>query len=147
MDYLDTNVIIYAIENHTKFGASSKRVLQEIESGKLKVCSSMLVLIETINVLTKINKILKREDKVALDIKKNIDAILSLPITWFDINFLIIKKAAEYNYNISGVDYIHIATMEINSVKKIFSLDRELDRVDFIKRIDPTKEVTQGNDN
>ena len=143
MKYLDTNVIIYAIENHPEFGNACKKILEEIESGKLKVCSSMLVLIETLNVLTKLNKILKKEGKEELDIKKNIDAILSLPITWFDINFLIIKKAAEYTYNISGVDYIHIVTMELNSIKKIISLDKELDRVDFIKRIDPTKEDSE----
>lgn len=135
MDYLDTNIIIYAIENHPKYGSDCRKILQDIESERLKVCSSMLVLIETINVLTKINKILKKEGKEELDIKMNIDAILSLPITWFDINFLIIKKAAEYTYNISGVDYVHISTMELNSIKKIISLDEELDKVEFIKRI------------
>jgi len=133
MIYLDTNIIIYAIENDSKYGNVCKKILLDIESEKLKVCSSILILVETINVLTKINKISKKK----LDIKKNIDAILSLPIIWIDLNFFIIKKAAEYDYNISGVDYIHIASMELNSVIRILSADKELNKIDFIKRIDP----------
>ena len=137
MKYLDTNVIIYAIENEKKYGKACKKILLDIERGKLKACASMLVLVEFINVLSKINKILKKEGKEELNIKKNIEALLSLPITWFDLNFLIIKKASEYDYHISAVDYIHIASMELNSVKNIISADEELDKADFIKRIDP----------
>ena len=53
------------------------------------------------------------------------------------MDFFVIENAAMYNYNISGIDYIHIATMEINSIKKAISADTELDKVDFIERIDP----------
>ena len=48
-----------------------------------------------------------------------------------------VKKAAEYDYNIIGADYIHVATMELNSITKIISADEELKKVDFLKRIDP----------
>jgi len=137
MTYLDTNVIIYAIENHPKYGKRCKRILEDIESEKLKVCCSVLVLVETINVLIKVNKVLREKKEKPLNINENIDAILSLPITWLDLNFSIIKKASEYNYNVSGVDYIHIATMELNSVGKIISADKDFDEVEFIKRVDP----------
>ena len=137
MIYLDTNIIIYAIANDEKYGKSCKNILLDIESEKIEVCASTLVLVEVINVLKNINKILKKENKKELDIRKNIDSILSLPIIWFNLDFFIIKKAAEYKYNIVGVDYLHIASMEINSVTQIFSADEELDKVDFIKRIDP----------
>jgi len=133
--YLDTNIIIYAIENHPKYGKSCAKILSDIEGEKLDVSSSLLVLIETINVLQKLNKTLEKK----LNIKDNIDAILSLPIVWLDINFPVIRRAAEYDYKISGVDYTHIATMEINSIKKIISADDELDKADIIKRIDPLK--------
>jgi predicted nucleic acid-binding protein len=90
-------------------------------------------------VLTKINKIIKSKKENELDIKENINAILSLPITWIDLSLFIIKLASEYNYNISGVDYIHIASMEVNSIKEIISADMELDKVHTISRIDPLK--------
>lgn len=139
MKYLDTNIIVYALENHPKYGKSCKKILSNIESEKLKVCSSILVLVEFLNVLTKINKILKKENKKQLDIAKNVDAVLSLPIVWFDLNFFTIKRASSYDFSVSGVDYIHIATMELNDVKEVISADKELDKVDFIKRIDPLK--------
>ena len=139
MIYVDTNVFIYAIENHPKYGEVCKKILLDIESEKVKASASVLVLVEIINVLTKINKILKGQGKKSLDIKENIDAILSFPVTWFDLDFLIIKKASEYTYNVTGVDYIHIATMEINSVTEIVSADDELDKIKFIRRIDPKK--------
>lgn len=137
MIYLDTNIIIYAIENHPRYGKVCTKILLDIQNEKLKCCSSMLLFIETINVLIKINKVLKERDEKQLDIRENIDAILSLPITWFDINFPIIRHASEYDYNVSGVDYIHIATMEVNGIRKIISADNEFDRVDIIKRVDP----------
>lgn len=96
---------------------------------------------EIVNVLTKINRIIENRGKKPLDIRKNIDAILSLPIIWFDLNFLIIKRASEYNYPITGVDYVHIATMEINLVWEVISADKELDKVKFIRRIDPKEYV------
>jgi len=137
MIYIDTNIFIYAIENHPEYGEDCKRILLEVEKGKLKVCASILVLVEIINVLTKMNKIIEKRGRKPLDIRKNIDAILSLPIVWFDLTFLVIKRASEYTYPITGVDYVHIATMEINLVWEVISADKELDKIKFITRMDP----------
>ena len=137
MKYIDTNIFIYAIENHPKYGEVCKKILENIEKKKLEVYASILVLIEIINVLKKINKILKEKGEKELNIKKNIDAILSLPIKWIDLNFAIIRRASEYKYRVSGVDHIHLASMELNMINEIISADKELDKVDFIKRIDP----------
>ena len=139
MMYVDTNVIIYAVANDAKYGAACKRILLDLETGKLKACASVLVLVETINVLTKINKLLNVAGKAELDIRKNVDAILSLPIVWFDLNFLVIKRAAEYKYKVSGVDYVHIASMELNSVSEVISGDKEIDKVSVVRRTDPLK--------
>ena len=139
MIYLDTNIIIYAIGKHSEYGKACEKILLDIESGKLKASSSILVLVEVINVLKKINKILKKEKKAQLDIKRNIDAILSLPIIWLELNFLIIKIASEYDYDVSGVDYIHLSSMELNSIAKIVSADKEFDKIRFVERIDPLK--------
>jgi hypothetical protein len=71
-----------------------------------------------------------------LDIRNNIEAILSLPITRFDLNFLIVKRASECAYDISAVDHIHIARMEPSSIAEIVSADKELDGTEPIRRID-----------
>lgn len=137
MNYLDTNVICYAIENHPTFGAACKEILEDIYTGKTKAASSVLVLVEIISALKKINKELYKLGKQLLDIQMNIDAILSLPIEWIDLEIFVIKRAADYSFNIPGADYIHIATMEIMGVNEILSADADFDKVSFIKRIDP----------
>ncbi len=139
MIYLDTNVIVYAIENHPKYGRKCKQILEDIESGKLKANCSMLVLVEAVNVMIKLNKALREQKQRALDIRRNVDAILSLPIVWLDLNFAVVKRASEYNYNISGADYMHIASMEMNSITKIISADGDFDEAESIKRLDPSE--------
>ncbi|MBI2148385.1 type II toxin-antitoxin system VapC family toxin [Candidatus Woesearchaeota archaeon] len=139
MIYLDTNIIIYAIENNYKYGKKCKEILEKIQYCKIEACCSILVLVEVINVLCKINKILGKENKNKLNIQDNINAILSLPIIWYDLSFLIIKHSSNYNFKVSGVDYIHVATMEVNSVFEVISADEELDKIPFLKRIDPIK--------
>lgn len=137
MIYLDTNIIIYAIENHPKYSNKCIEILNHVKTERLKTHCSVTVLIEMINVLTKLNKSLKNVGQKQLDIKDNISAVLSLPIAWSDASFAIIQRAAEYSYNISGIDYIHIATMELNGINKIISADADFDEVKFLERIDP----------
>lgn len=139
MIYLDTNVIVYAIENHPKYGKSCIEILEAIEAKQLEASASILVLVELVNVLVKINRILAQEGKQLLQVKDNIDAVLSLPIVWFDLDLVIIRRAAEYAYEVTGVDYFHIASMELHSVNQIISADKELDVIPFIKRLDPLK--------
>ncbi len=134
MKYLDTNIIIYAIENHPEYGKKCKEILQLIQDRKLEVCSSVLVLVEVLNVLTRLRRILK-DDRFSVE--DSIDALLSLPIVWYELSFPVVKHSSKYDFKVSGVDYIHIATMELNSVFEILSADKELDKVKFIKRIDP----------
>lgn len=137
MKYLDTNVIIYAVESHPKYGENCKDILKAVENAELEVCASTLILVEVINVLCKLNTILEEAQKEKLDIRENIDAIFSLPIKWIELDFAIIRRASEYKFKVSGIDYVHAASMELNLVNEIISADKELDKIDFIKRIDP----------
>ena len=139
MNYLDSNILIYAVTDDHKYGLSCKKILENIQDKKIQVCSSLFVLTEIINVLVKINKIYLREHKTPINIEGCIDALLQLPILWYDLNFLLIQHASSYSLNISGGDYIHVATMELNSVFEIISADEDFDKVPFLKRIDPLK--------
>jgi predicted nucleic acid-binding protein len=136
MIYIDTNVFIYAIENHPKYGSRCKKVLKDMENGRIKAAGSILVLVEIINVLNKLNKELRHSAR-QLDVSLNIAAIESLPITWLDLNLPIIERAAQYNYAINAIDYIHLATMELNQVNEIISADGDLDKAKWITRTDP----------
>ena len=98
MKYLDTNVIVYAIENHPKYGAKCKKILQDVESGKLRVSCSMLVLVELMSVLERLNRVLSKQGKRELVIGDNVEALLSIGIAWIDLDFLIIEMAASYSF-------------------------------------------------
>jgi len=137
MRYLDTNVIVYAIENHPKYGKKCKEILENIEAGKEKVCSSLMALVEIIGVLVRINRVLKRRKEKELDVRKNVDALLSLPIDWVDLSLVVIRRAAEYRYPIAGTDYVHLASAELYGAEEVLSADEELDKVPWVKRIDP----------
>lgn len=137
MTYVDTNILIYAIENHPKYGKSCKAILEDVQNGIIKAEASLLVLIESINVLNKINKELRKSKEKELNVSEMITAIESIRINWLDINFLIIERASSYTYTINPIDYLHISTMELNSVTQIISADEGFDKVDWINRIDP----------
>jgi predicted nucleic acid-binding protein len=137
MRYLDTNVIVYAIENHPKYGKKCREILENVEAGKAEACCSVLVLVEIIGVLARINGVLRKKGEKELDVKKNVDALLSLPIHWVDLSPVVIRKAAEYRYPIAGADYVHLVSAELNGVEEVISADRELDKAGSVKRIDP----------
>lgn len=137
MIYIDTNVLVYAIENHPKFGKSCAKILKDIESKRIEAACSVLVLVELINVISKLNGILSREGKKILNAQDNIQAVLSLPIVWIELDFLVIETASSYSFDLNGIDYIHIASMELNAVNEIISADEDFDRVRSLKRTDP----------
>ena len=103
----------------------------------------MLVLVELISVLKKVNDILSRERKSILNLGANIEAVMSLPVTWLDLDFLVIERASSYSYDVGGIDYVHISSMELNSITEIISADRELDRIRILTRVDPIEYRTQ----
>lgn len=137
MKYLDTNVIGYAIEGHPKYGRACGKILADIQAGRLKAACSILVLVELISVLRKVNRELERRRLPPLDIRANIDAVLSLPITWLELGVFLLKRAAEYQYNIHGADYVHLASLELHDIREIISADSDFDKAGFVKRIDP----------
>lgn len=137
MIYLDTNIIIYAIQNHPLYGKACATLLRDIERGRLKTGASSLVLLEVYGVLRKFNGTLRRKKEKEFDIQANFDALLSLPITWFDMSVYVIERSITYTESVQTGDYVHIATADIHGMREIFSADKEFDRISWIKRIDP----------
>lgn len=135
--YVDTNVFVYAIENHPKYGKSCTKILADIQEKRIEASSSVLVLVELINVLVKLNRVLATRGEKKLVISDNIAAMLSLPISWIDLDIHVIEMASTYDYSVNGIDYVHVASMNANSMVEVLSADHELDKVKSIARIDP----------
>lgn len=131
--YIDTNIWIYAIIAHPKYGEKCKQILKKIEAKKLKAAISTQVLGEVAGVLYNKYKV--------KDTTSQLNAILSYPIDIYIVHPDTIRVAAEYarDYGITPYDGIHIALAAENNITDIISADKELDKVDLIRRIDPTK--------
>lgn len=131
--YIDTNIWVYAIIAHPKYGEKCKQILKKIEAKKLKAAISTQVLGEVAGVLYNKYKV--------KDTTSQLNAILSYPIDIYIVHPDTIRVAAEYarDYGITPCDGIHIALAAENNITDIISADKELDKVELIRRIDPTE--------
>jgi predicted nucleic acid-binding protein len=75
-------------------------------------------------------------------------AIFSYPVEIIDVTPDIVIRAAGYSrdYGILPYDGIHIASAVTSLATEILSADEELDKVDFIRRVDPLEfEVVENS--
>lgn len=134
--YFDTNVIIYAIEDNARYGKRCKEILAAIQNHRCKVGASSVVLLEIMNVLQKLNIVLRTKGIPEIDISANIDVILALPIVWFDLTPGIMHRAATVR-GLRPADAVHVVTAELEGIREIISADQDFDRVAGLTRIDP----------
>lgn len=131
--YIDTNVWIYAMIAHPKYGERCKEILKKIEAERLEAAVSTQVLGEVAGVLYSKYKV--------KDTTPQLNAILSYPIDIYIVHPDAIRAAAEYarDYGITPYDGIHIAMAVEHNVTDIISADKELDKIELIRRTDPTE--------
>ena len=129
--YIDTNIWIYAITSNPTYEQSCRVIMREINNRKIDATISTHVLIEVSGVLFQQYKI--------KDTTKYIDSIISLPIHIIEITPEIVRITVEYSakYNITPYDAIHVAACTSESIFNIISADKDFDKIDLIKRIDP----------
>jgi predicted nucleic acid-binding protein len=137
MIYLDTNIFLYAIQQHEKYGNACATILQDVQDKKIKAISSTITLAEMIGALQKINDELKKRGNRPIRIEESFDAILNYPVTWLDISPILIRKSLDHTNILFGVDCIHRESMELHGIEKIISADRDFDTIPGIRRIDP----------
>lgn len=129
MNYLDSNLIIYAILDETDLGEWARRVLEKVQNEEMPACTSFLTFDE---VFYKVNKI--KGIDVAV---QNLEAFLTMPnMRFFDVNDGVIWKALELikEYKIFPRDAIHAATAIIAGAETIYSEDGDFDRIKGLKR-------------
>lgn len=129
MNYLDSNLIIYAILDDTETGEWSRKILERVQNAQMPGCTSILTFDE---VYYKVNKV--RGIDVAV---KNTTAFLSMPnLRFININDIIIWKALELikEYHILPRDAIHASTALIEGAEIIISQDVDFDKIKGLKR-------------
>lgn len=129
MNYLDSNLIIYAILDETDLGEWARGVLERVQNEEMPACTSFLTFDE---VFYKVNKI--KGIDVAV---QNLEAFLTMPnMRFFDVNDGVIWKALELikEYKILPRDAIHAATALIAGAETIYSEDGDFDNIRGLKR-------------
>jgi len=128
--FVDTNVFIYAITGHPKFGETAKAILKRVEDGENAVTST-LVLCEVAWVLEAMGR--------QGDIKATLEMILSydnLGVADFDADDLLVGANHMAIYHMDFNDGVNVSIMERLNVKEVYSNDeKHLGMVDFIQLV------------
>lgn len=139
MMYLDANIIAYAAEGHHRYGSVSKKILAAVEQRTLSVGASVLIVLEVLQAFRKMNILLRQDKKKEINIPQAVEALLSLPIVWFDMDLFILERACMTMERLLPADTVHQVTAELYGISEILSADKDFDRVAGLTRIDPLK--------
>ena len=136
--YIDSNVFFYAKIMDRVFGQSCSSVVRDIASGKLQASTSALAVIEVANALRKYG--------LVKDVANEVRAIFSLGLEVYSVDGPDVQEAAEIceQAGISPYDCLHAAVMKRNGLDEIVSVDREFDKITWLRRLDP--KLMKGGD-
>ena len=130
MRFVDTNVFIYAVTAHPRFGEAARRILERIEGGEAAMTST-LVLCEVAWVLEAMGR--------QGDIKSTLEKILSykrLEVVEFSGDDLLMGANNMAIHNVDFNDGVNAAIMMRLGVSEAYSNDnKHLGRLGFLKLI------------
>jgi len=128
--FVDTNVFIYALTAHPRFGENARRILERIEGGEAAVTST-LVLCEVALVLEAMGR--------QGDIKSTLEKVLSyrtLEVVKFSGDDLLMGANNMAIHNVDFNDGVNAAIMMRLGVSEAYSNDnKHLGRLGFLKLI------------
>ena len=113
--YIDTNIFDYSALAHPTYGKVCKRIIDDIQNGKINACCGFLVPIELLGSLARIDA-----EKAGVAVA----AFFSLPIGMIQIDEEVLHDAASIMLD-SGVRYdsIHAACMRRKGLDTIITED------------------------
>jgi len=132
--FLDTNLVMYALGGPHPLRDPSKSIFEKIKNGDLRVVSSTEVLQEILYRYFSIRKQTLGELAYTAIIDL-CEVILPVTLQETDRALELLKQYPP----ITSRDAIHAATMLNNGIKDILSTDPHFDLIPGIQRIDPAK--------
>ena len=129
--FIDSNIFIYAAQAHPKFGKACKRVVEDIESGKIEATTSVLNVAEVAEV---IDRNVDRKTSITV-----VELLLALPMDIEDvvkeheIDALSIFSLSKANY----FDTVFVAVMKEKFINTIITNDSHFEEIKGIKSIKP----------
>jgi predicted nucleic acid-binding protein len=119
LKFVDTNIFVYAITAHPKFGEIAKSILEKIEKGE-KALTSLLVLLEVSWILEAMGK--QGYIRSTLD---KISSYDSLAIEEVSLRDLQIGAILMGQHEIDLNDGINLAIMEREGIREVYSNDKK----------------------
>lgn len=134
--FVDSNVFFYAKIFDRVYGDACAGVLGKIEKGDLEAVTSTLVVVELANALRKYG--------LGDEVKDVVDAVFSLDMRVFEVDSIDVRTAASIfeEFRVSPYDCVHAAVMKKAGIVDIVSADKDFDKIDWIRRRDPTQQTT-----
>ncbi|MFP4694507.1 MAG: type II toxin-antitoxin system VapC family toxin [Halothece sp.] len=121
--YLDTSVVIYSVEQVPGYYQILEPLWEKVESGEVRVCSSELILLETLvlPLRTGNQNLLQAYDQL----------LLSPSLQLIPIHQEILRNAAQLrgDYNLKTPDAIHLATALRENCNLLLTNDVQFRRV------------------
>lgn len=130
MRFIDTNIFIYSITDHPRFGTIASTILRRVEAGEAALTSTL--------VLCEVSWVLEAMGHQG-SIKPTLEKLLSyesLQIESFDHEDLIAGASNMITYQIDFNDGVNLSIMTRLGVREAYSNDkRHLGKVDFLTLI------------
>jgi len=128
--FVDTNVFIYSVTGHPRFGEDARHILKRIEDGEEAITSTL--------VLCEVSWVLEAMGRQG-DIKSTLEKILSfrsLKVVGFDADDLLVGASNMEFYDVDFNDGLNVAVMTRIGVSEVYSNDvKHLGKIDFLKLI------------
>ena len=127
-NFVDTNIFLYAIQAHPRFGKVSRKILERIDKGEKAFTS-------TIN-LAEICWWLERHgmrERIGDELKL-ITSILNLEVLPLTLEDFSLGSELAKQYGIDFNDCLMLATMKRLEIKRIYSNDPDFDGVEWLER-------------
>ncbi|TFG28582.1 MAG: PIN domain-containing protein [Promethearchaeota archaeon] len=136
MKGMDSNIIVYALNQDLPEHSECRNLLKNIAEGKETISIPSIVLMESYHALVNAYKYDGSEVK-----KRLISIIDSENINVLEISVSTILLAFEIadEYKTGGRDSLIAASLLEYDIKKIYSHDKDFDKIKRLKRIDPVK--------
>jgi len=130
MRFVDTNVFVYAVTAHPRFGETARRILKRIEDGE-ESATSTLVLCEVAWVLEAMGR--------QGDVKSTLEKILSyktLEVVEFAKDDLLVGANNMVTSRLDFNDGVNVAIMMRRGISEVYSNDyKHLGKLDFLQLI------------
>lgn len=129
--FIDSNIFIYAAQAHPKFGESCKKILEDIESGKLEAITSVLNIAEVTEFIDR-----NEDRKASISV---LELLLALPmdvecvVKEHEVDALSIFSLSKATY----IDTVFVAVMKEKFIDTIITNDSHFKDIKGIKVIKP----------